>query len=180
MRNKILFLLCLLFLLSCGNSNKKKASDVQSFIGKTIRIPDDLICRSAGRDTTLSLNKDNPYRLLVYFSTTSCSSCNMKSLLDWKQFMRLCDSVFPPERLKFVYVFNIHQRATDMDYDLKSYKFDVPVYYDKKGNFEKVNNLPTNNLFHTMLLDKDNRVLIVGSPFHSKKMVELYKNTIIK
>ena len=57
--------------------------------------------------------------------------------------------------------------------------FDLPVFYDPDGAFERANpQLPANPLFHTFLLDRDNRVVLVGSPIGNPKMWELCKSTI--
>ncbi len=40
--------------------------------------------------------------------------------------------------------------------------------------------VPDNSDYHTFLLDRDNRVVLVGSPVGNPKMWELYKSTIAR
>ncbi len=51
---------------------------------------------------------------------------------------------------------------------------------DSTGQFMADNRIPTDRRFHTFLLDKENRVVLVGSPIGNPKMWELYKSTIAR
>ncbi len=60
-------------------------------------------------------------------------------------------------------------------------RFDYPVFLDTAGVFERSNpGLPANPVFHTFLLDRENRVVLVGSPIGNAKMWDLYKSTIAR
>ena len=62
---------------------------------------------------------------------------------------------------------------------IADYRLQFPVLLDTAGIFERSNpQLPENPVFHTFLLDRDNRVVLVGSPLGNPKMWELYKSTI--
>jgi hypothetical protein len=62
---------------------------------------------------------------------------------------------------------------------LKHELFAYPVFFDKKNELDKLNNLPTNPLYQCFLLDKNNNVLIIGNPVYNQKIWELYQQTII-
>lgn len=55
------------------------------------------------------------------------------------------------------------------------------IIIDPKRDFIKANNIElTEKVLHAFLLDKDNKVILVGSPINNSKMWELYKSTIRK
>ncbi|MDR3094340.1 MAG: hypothetical protein LBU62_06860, partial [Bacteroidales bacterium] len=51
----------------------------------------------------------------------------------------------------------------------------IPFIYDKQNLFYSQNKLSIDPLYHCFLLDKDNKVLLVGSPISNPKMWALYK-----
>ena len=55
---------------------------------------------------------------------------------------------------------------------------DIPVIYDSISNFISANGLPQESAYHTLLLDKNNRVRLIGSPINNDKLWELYKKEI--
>ena len=53
------------------------------------------------------------------------------------------------------------------------------VYVDDRQYFITNNpTIPEDAMFHTFLLDRENRIVLVGNPVHNEKLWELYKNTI--
>ncbi len=56
----------------------------------------------------------------------------------------------------------------------------VAIRPDSSRLFLTTNPIPSDYRFHTFLLDKDNRVVLVGSPIGNPKMWELYKSTIAR
>mgnify|MGYP000284898695 CR=1 FL=1 len=50
----------------------------------------------------------------------------------------------------------------------------MPVCIDFDGELNKLNDFPPFPQFHTLLLDKDNKVLVIGNPVHSTEIRSLY------
>jgi hypothetical protein len=56
---------------------------------------------------------------------------------------------------------------------------DFPVFIDEKQAFLKANpHIPADNRFHTFLIDKNGKVVLVGDPVNNPQLWELYKTTI--
>lgn len=51
--------------------------------------------------------------------------------------------------------------------------------FDEEDAFNKLNKLPTDMMFQTFLLDKDNKVVAIGNPIHNPKVKELYLKIIL-
>ena len=172
-RNKIglFYLLACCLLFSCHTPRE----DIGRIVGSTIVFPRQLITVSIGDDTsvpdTLALIK-----LVTYIDSDGCDDCSLKILRTWRGFVAEMDSV--PSNIECVFIF-APKRIENLKSGLHVHRFDLPVFYDPDGAFERANpQLPANPLFHTFLLDRDNRVVLVGSPIGNPKMWELYKSTI--
>ena len=62
---------------------------------------------------------------------------------------------------------------------LRSNTLDYPIFIDRNATFAKQNpNLPQDPKLHTFLVDKNNKVVFVGSPLHNSSFLAFYKMTI--
>jgi hypothetical protein len=62
---------------------------------------------------------------------------------------------------------------------LDVWEFDYPLLLDGSGAFSAANpHIPTDNRFHTFLIDKNGKVVLVGDPVNNPALWELYKTTI--
>lgn len=61
---------------------------------------------------------------------------------------------------------------------LKRDRFDYPVFIDENNQINSLNHFPDKPELQCFLLDKDNKVLLIGNPVLNPKVWELYKQTI--
>jgi len=54
----------------------------------------------------------------------------------------------------------------------------TPYFQDEDEKFKKVNSFPGDMSSQVFLLDKDNRVVLVGSPIGNTKLWQLYRKQI--
>ena len=54
----------------------------------------------------------------------------------------------------------------------------MPVCIDSNDELNKLNNFSSDPLFQTFLLDKNNRVKVIGNPIHNLKVRDIYINAI--
>ena len=169
----------ILLLISVGCGSREVRRTITDLMDAEITFPEGLQTKVLDRDTTLNTSFPEPYKLVAYLNSTQCDGCRLKDLLSWKHFIQQIDSLHVEDSVRFVFVF--HPKDTTELYDkLKLYDFDLPVWVDAKGEFSQVNALPDNLLFHVFLLNRDNRVMLVGSPIGNPKMWKLYENTIAR
>ena len=130
-----------------------------------------------GRDTLLSPGDTaGMAKVLVYYSAEGCTPCKLKELMQWRP---MIEELSEDSAVRFVFILNpAHTTERELDMTLYGMRFAHPVFYDRAGGFETLNpELPKDPVFHTFLLDRANRVLLVGSPVGNAKMWELYKRT---
>jgi hypothetical protein len=62
---------------------------------------------------------------------------------------------------------------------LRIAQFDYPLFLDERQAFPAANpHIPADNRFHTFLLDKNGKVVLVGDPVNNPPLWEFYKTTI--
>lgn len=164
-------------LYSC-RSNQPDANAVQQLVGSSIVIPDDLVARADGHDTVWApRDAAMDARIVVYYDAEGCTPCKLKELLTWKSLIETYDQA---EHTRFLFILNAGNTARqELDHIVYSMRFTHPVLIDTAYSFERDNpQLPQEALFHVFLLDRNNRVVLVGSPIGNPQMWELYENTI--
>ena len=68
--------------------------------------------------------------------------------------------------------------AKEIRYLLKRDAFDRPVCIDIDDRLNKLNKFPADITFQTFLLDKDNKVTVLGNPVHNTAVKDLYLKQI--
>lgn len=120
---------------------------------------------------TLS-NDTKEYKLLVYVDSCECSSCFVEHIFLYRnvyaQIADQCDMLVvlsPSEK----------DRARTRHL-LSIQRLPFPVWIDVKESFMKENpELPSDSRFHSFLLDKQNRPVVIGDPVKYPPILELIK-----
>ena len=77
------------------------------------------------------------------------------------------------------FLFVVHVKDyTIVDVLKKRNKFTYPIFYDYKNKIGKLNDFPKAPRFQTFLLNKNNKVILLGNPIGSHRMWELYKKVL--
>lgn len=174
----ILVLAAVLSLFSCKDKKTEQISEaVNAFIGKQIIIPEDsLQAKIMGRDTLCMDMLSSPVKILVYVDSTGCSPCKME-LAAWSLHLKELEK----EKLDIPLIFIVHtQDYSKLEESLKNSYFEYPIFYDRKNVTDRMNDFPKKERLKTFLLDKNNKVVLLGSPANNDKLWELYLNQIRK
>ena len=178
MRVSITICTILLLILSC--SGNKLVRSVEKFLGQQISLSSDWNAIVRGRDAVLADFTSAPVKLVIWYDSRSCTSCEVSNMYEWEDITAYANSL--AEWLSIIYLFT--PKEVDLyvtSITLKGTKFDYPVFIDQNGTFVKQNpKLPKNRQLHSFLLDKNNRVVMVGNPLHNPTLWALYKSTIQK
>ena len=152
---------------------------VAEWKGKEIKFPKGLSCTSMGRDTTcVDLLSDN-YKILLYVDSVGCTSCRL-NLYQWKRLINESDSIFTGKP-EFVFFFQPKKRdEKELQIIFRNNGFSHPVFIDKENEIMKLNNFPSNREYQCFLLDKENKVILIGNPSIVSGIWILYKRAIIE
>lgn len=178
MKYLVFFLNIVLFLFSCENmKNKDMQHIVSEWDGKEIKFPSNLKFTMYGDSVVEYDISSSEYKIVSYTDSIGCTSCKLR-LSDWKEFIKHLDSVSAQKIPVLFFLHPLNNR--EMKLILKQNNFEHPVCLDKKDEFNKLNTLPHDLKFQTFLLDKFNRVVVIGNPVLNPNIKELYINRILK
>ena len=173
-----LLLLVLALLASCKQTSNadKVAQVVQAWQGREVLFPDTPVFTIYGQDTVDYNFRNADYKVVSYVDSVGCLSCKLQ-LDRWKDIIHRIDSV-ADVRVPFVFFFS-PEKQRDVVYATKSGGFDHPIVLDLKNEFNTLNHFPADFNFQTMLLDKDNKVVAIGNPVQSPKILDLFQSVIL-
>jgi len=170
----IIFIVFILF--SCQRMSRKEGIKkiVQEWQEKEILIPDNNISiKFLGRDTLCSDLWNKPFKIFTYIDSIGCTSCQL-GVLEWSALINTCRQ----QQIDVGFIFVVHSSDFKrFDSEIQFHEFDYPIIFDYKNQFHKINQFP-HTPFRTFLLDKNNKVKLIGSPINNPQMWELYKKTI--
>lgn len=162
--------------VSCKTARIKK--ELKEFVGQQIVLPDSMRSTVNGRDTTLTGFTDAEVKLVVFYDSVVCSSCRINRMYEWQEV--IATSIGLKHKFNAVFIFSPREGAeSQLITSLKAAQLDYPVFIDSEALFLKRNpGIPSGEIFHTFLLDRQNRVVLVGNPVGNEQLWELYKKEI--
>ena len=169
------FLLCMGICFSCRNNEKDKiARLVTEWQGKEVLLPENSIFTIQGKDT-VQVETNAVHKILVYVDSTGCTSCRLQ-LHKWEEMITEFDSIFKGS-VQFLFYLT-PKSVKDARYITRRDNFFHPVCLDLNNEIGQMNQFPKEEIFHTFLLDADNRVKVIGNPIHNKAVRSLYIDAI--
>ena len=171
------FFIVLPFLFwACQTTRKDHITQlVEEWQGKEVRFPENPVFTRQLNDTVDYRILETVYKVLVYVDSIGCTSCKLQ-LPKWKEFIAYVDSV-SDRQIPFLFFFQSKDNK-ELRYILRRDNFRLPVCVDSQDEFGKLNRFPSEQMFQTFLLDKDNRVKVIGNPIHNLSVKELYLKEI--
>ena len=180
-RGLFFFVAVFCFISSCRENerHKKAAEVVNEWMGKEILFPENVPCYILGKETRSEICDDlfnREFKIVMYVDSAGCGSCRLQ-LFEWEQLMEEANRLFPG-KVGFLIFFQ-PENETEMEslFEREGY-FDHSVFIDIKGSINKLNHFSQEMQHQCFLLDKDNKVLMIGNPVLNPKIWELYKSVI--
>ena len=174
MEKIIIFLL--ISLVSCQSGNVKR--ELVKFVGQEIVVPEGLQGTVNGRDSLVAGFLDADMKLVVFYDSVGCSSCRVSHMYEWQDVITYSEHM--GARFKTIFIFAPKESAyNELRISLRGSQMDYPMFIDRAGEFLKRNPaIPADSRFHTFLLDKNNKVVMVGNPANNDQLWNLYKDQI--
>jgi hypothetical protein len=179
---KIMLLVMAFSVVACKKGNRRAEAEkaVNEWIGREIKFPEDIQCCVLGKDTTRALCDElfsRDFKVLLYVDSMGCSACRLK-LSKWKQYISEIDSIFPKDKVSFLFFIQPNNSKTIASI-LRKDLFNYPIFVDSTGMINRLNRLPEKDEYQCFLLDSKNTILLIGNPVIYIKLWELYKKEII-
>ncbi len=168
-------LLTALYFVSCTGKKDFKDGIVQLQSRPVSLSLDKMRCMWNGKDTVVSEERyDTDFKLVVYSDTVACSSCGLKTMYLWDGLIHDLESYGKSVSLCFIFM-PLQKDLEEFYFTMRTMAPLLPVHVDTAGIFIRENpHIPREAVYHTFLLDKDNRVVLVGNPSRSEKIKEMF------
>lgn len=174
-RNIVIILLSIPIIMGCTDSKKEVITKlVTEWQGKEIVLPDSSVFTIQGKDT-VNVDWDSMYKVLVYVDSAGCTSCRLQ-LHKWKEFITEVDTI-THHTVQFLFYLT-PKNVKEARYITRRDDFTYPMCIDPENKINAHNHFPKEDMFHTFLLDADNKVQVIGNPIHNSAVRELYLKTI--
>ena len=176
MKQRLYILSLLILLAACGENKKEQfARLVQEWQGKEIVFPQDMAFTRFVTEPVEYRIPDVEYKVLIYVDSTGCTSCKLQ-LPKWKELIAHVDSAASGGSPVIFVVQSKDDK--ELRYILKRDNFDRPVCIDRDSRLDKLNQFLQDITFQTFLLDRDNKVKVIGNPIHNLAVRDLYLKQI--
>jgi len=172
MKFRFLYFVIVTFLLLSCNKKERIASEIEMLSKQSITFVDGFVELPCNSDVKLdSLLKKN-VKIVSYLTDISCTSCGVKTLKIWQEELQKIDKRVVP-------VIVVHSTNQEFRKMTDSLSLDLPLmYYDSKIFGEKNNLEEVLARNRTLLLNKENEIILVGEPIGRDKLTQLYKKCI--
>lgn len=176
----ILPLCALLILFSCKEDRKIKAlsDSIESNLNRKITIPDSL---KEFKPFENYKNEDafESNLKIVTSINASCATCVSK-VNDWQLFSE--ELISKDISIPIIPIFDSSDDFQLLFYSCENLDiptFNFPFYLDYNDEFSRENLfINENESFRTVLINEENKVILIGSPVDSPKLKELYQSKI--
>ncbi|MDR1699909.1 MAG: hypothetical protein LBR68_01820 [Lachnoclostridium sp.] len=117
-------------------------------------------------------------QFVVWVDSVACASCRINQMFEYDEIIDFSKKV--REGFLPIFIFSPpHTKLNEAIQSLQVSMFDYPVFIDENQAFPAANpHIPADNRFHTFLIDKNGKVVLVGDPVNNPALWELYKTTI--
>ena len=172
----LIILLLTIFLSACQDKQKEIITLlVKEWQGKQILFPENMVFTRFASDTTNFVIPTSDYKVLVFVDSIGCTSCKLQ-LSCWKEFIRYTDSI-SQKNIPFLFFFQFDDQWEIHSLLIRE-NFDKPICLDRSDSLNQLNHFPKDIRFQVFLLDKNNKVVVIGNPVHNPNVKELYLEEI--
>ena len=174
--------LSLLFVLVCaatvltGCNRFETRKILRKMIGSTVDLPEKMTCVQDGEVFPLPEELRSRPKLIVFVDSTECSKCRIDNFVRYGSLFDLSR-----ETGAFEIMFLLSTRRAEyrsIVNHLVESNPPYPVFLDSENKYRDDNPIiPDNSAMHTLTVDSDNRVLLVGDPIYNKSILSLFKDS---
>lgn len=169
MKIYILFVFTIFIIVSCINK-KNIDPEIKAFLGSTIITTDSLTT------SIQSHYSDKDYIMLIYFTSEDCAPC----VLEKVNLLKTYKNEFSKFRTGIILMIQDCNKNDDVKFIMKEMGIDYPLVFDYKESFKSKNKAMDKNICQTFIMNKQNKVIWIGSPIQNEKSLTLYRKMMKK
>lgn len=163
--------LLLLSLCSCGTGNDTGDKRTR---GTKIIFPNNLILLTDEQEDALSRFNRSKARIIHYLDV-DCSTC-LGELRRWRLLLKR-NPIY--ENVSIIFIAK-GSAVDQFKFFVEENDFPFAVYFDGEDAFVEINNLGDLRTHKCILLDKNENIVVKGSPYESPNMLSMYEESIAR
>lgn len=169
------FMLLAVFLAFCSCNNEGRIEkEIKALSGRELLFPEGYVSLSYHDSLKVEPLVNADIKIVSYYDNIVCSSCSLNKLKAW---VSQADSIDP----EIPYLIVIHSNKKEEFVETaRQIKLPYPLMFYDSDVFKVENKLDVLDQNRTFLLDKNNKIVLVGEPFSLPRLADLYKKQIQK
>lgn len=175
-----IFIISMLVIISCTSPQQRIDELVSNLTGRKIDVPLYAMEKKTPKCYTSNINdtSETSYKLVTYIDSTACSPCGIDHLFEWGTIID--ESKEKNYDIKFIFIVAPKKAQLIQTYYAISHcTLYSNIYVDTSYMFMDNNPcMEKGYIFETFLLDKDDRIALVGNPIKNPKIHDLITNII--
>lgn len=150
---------------------------LKKMIGSTVVIPEKVTCIQEGNAFPMPEELRNKTKLIVFIDSTDCSKCRIDKLVHYSEMFTLSKET---DAFKIMILLSTPKSEYWEVYEHLLYsESQYPVYLDDDHAFRRINpSIPDISSFHTMTVNENNEISLVGDPVYNKTIMELFNRAL--
>lgn len=177
----LLFIMGCCLLAACNSQKRGLEEKIEKLQSKAIEMPyERMACWASDSIKAISPWNKAKLKLVHYIDTLTCSTCYLQKAA-------LNELICSMEKLsnnEFYNVFIINPDSKTkkrLESDFHSRRIPQTIFVDSTNIFMETNsNIPSESMYHTFLLDENNKVVLVGNPIANEKIGDLLQTLVEK
>ena len=160
-----------ILLFSCNTEKRKIELLIIQWSEKEIKFPNTINIK---QDSLWKSLTSKEFKILTIVDSNSCTECRLK-LHEWGKYIKESDSI--NTSIAFIFIVNTKDYAI-VETLKKKNKFSLPIFHDYENKMGKLNLFPKDPNYQTFLLNKENKVILIGNPIGNLPLWKLYKKVL--
>lgn len=175
----IFSLVCCILFTACNDSKNKMQDNVRQMQSTPISMPyNNMECWVEDSISSIELCKKAKLKLVHYVDSVQCTTCYLRNVVQYEKLFLLEQE----SNFKFINVFVITPGPKTKRMLLSDYKAKLlpqVLFVDTARVFSKKNKtIPSEEMYHTFLLNENDSVILVGNPVIYPKIAKLFYSTV--
>lgn len=178
LRILLMTLLCTL-VSGCALPEKHTTRQLlKKMIGSTVVLPEKVTCIQGGNSFPMPETLRTTPKYIVFVDSTECSMCRIDKLVHYKDLLEMSHET---GAFEVFIILSIRESEYKHIFDHLLYsEHEFPIYLDEQASFRKLNPIiPDITAFHTLFVDRDNSIILVGDPVYNEQIMNLFHQVII-
>lgn len=171
----IISCLLILFVSSCDNP---ESDNICKFMNSEINIPQEKMLRRQCSKYQLIADslKTHSLKIVYFIDRLNCQTCRFSKNARYEKQYR---NILQKNNVDIVYVVETESANVETTYSFMcNARLEGTVYLDTCNAFVNTNPHMNNSLFHSFVLNKDGKVIMIGDPFANQRMNMLFQKVL--